>query len=327
MSETSNTPESLSFSYSLVTQGKYTFYTLTMRSDVLARTCFVSTRDEDPKTGFQRVLDAKRAEEIAAYIDSGLGTIPSAIVLSAQPEAEMTIDRKKKTLGFKGHPRAFLVLDGQHRVYGFSKAKTALRVPVVVYNGLSRRDETRLFIDINTKQRPVSNELLLDIKNLAEYESDVEAILRELFDRFMEDPGSPLVGSLSPANKATGKLTRVTFNAALRPLMGNFGDAGNDEIYSATAAYVTAFIAGLNALKVAETITSPVVFRAVMQLFPEVAQKVKDRKGPLYTFDYFAEVMDPLFGRLKKSSFSKPGLSYRALYETMSETLRKKFSL
>lgn len=327
MSETSATPESLSFSYSLVTQGKYTFYTLTVRSDVLARTCFVSTRDEDPKKGFQRVLDIKRAEEIAAYIDSGLGTIPSAIVLSAQPEAEMTIDRKKKTLGFRSHPRAFLVLDGQHRVYGFSKAKTALRVPVVVYNGLSRRDETRLFIDINTKQRPVSNELLLDIKNLAEYESDVEAVLRELFDQFMEDPASPLVGCLSPANKATGRLTRVTFNAALRPLMGNFGDAGNDEIYSATAAYLTAFIAGLTALKVSEAITSPVVFRAVMQLFPEVAQKVKDRKGPLYTPDNFAEVLGSLFDRFKKSNFSKPGLSYRALYETMSETLRKKFSL
>ncbi|QOY88536.1 DGQHR domain-containing protein [Paludibaculum fermentans] len=327
MTESSKVSESLSFSYSLVTQGKYNFYTLTVPSDVLARTCFVSTRDEDPKKGFQRVLDAKRAEEIAAYIDSGLGTIPSAIVLSAQPEAEMTIDRKKKTLGFKSHPRAFLVLDGQHRVYGFSKAKTALRVPVVVYNGLSRRDETRLFIDINTKQRPVSNELLLDIKNLAEYESDVEAVLRELFDQFMDDPGSPLLGLMSPANKAAGKLTRVTFNAALRPLMGNFGNANNAEIYSATAAYLTAFIDGLAALKAPESITSPVVFRAVLQLFPEVAQKVKDRKGAVYTPDNFAEVMGALFDRLKKASFSKPGLSYRALYETMSETLRKKFSL
>ncbi len=42
----------------------------------------------------------------------------------------------------------------------FSKARTKLRVPVVVYNGLTKQQESKLFIDINTKQRPVPNELL-----------------------------------------------------------------------------------------------------------------------------------------------------------------------
>ncbi len=207
---------------SWVTQGKHTFYTLSVPSDVLARTCFVSTRDTDPKEGFQRVLDTRRAEDIAAYIDSGLGTIPTAIVLSAQPEAELKIDRRRKTIEFKNHPKAFLILDGQHRVYGFSMAHTPLRVPVVIYNGLSRRDETRLFIDINTKQRPVPNELLLDIKNLAEYETDTDALLREVFDQFMTDPASPLVGKMSPSDRIRGKLSRVTFRSAFRPLMGTF---------------------------------------------------------------------------------------------------------
>jgi hypothetical protein len=59
------------YSVSLVTQGNHRFYTLTMPSDVLANTCFVTTRDEDPQKGFQRVLDAKRAQEIANYIDFG----------------------------------------------------------------------------------------------------------------------------------------------------------------------------------------------------------------------------------------------------------------
>ena len=62
-----------------------------------------------------------------------------------------------------------------------------MRVPVVVYNGLSRTDETRLFIDINTKQRPVPPQLLLDIKRLAEIEDSSEITLREIFDRFHED--------------------------------------------------------------------------------------------------------------------------------------------
>src|SRR5579863_5983504 len=182
--------DSLRYSVSLVTQGRHRFYTLTMPSDVLAKTCFVSNRYDDPDQGFQRLLDKKRAEEIAAYIDTGFGTIPSSIVLSAQPDAELRVIGKGKTIEFRDTRKAFLVLDGQHRVYGFSLAKTALRVPVVIYNGLSRKDESRLFIDINTKQRPVPNELLLDIKKLAEYESDVEKRLGEVFDLFKDRPDS-----------------------------------------------------------------------------------------------------------------------------------------
>lgn len=179
--------ERLRYSVSLVRQGKHSFYTLTMPSDVLARTCVVSTRKEDPKQGFQRTLDEKRAAEIAQYIDKGLGTIPNSIVLSAQPAAELKIIGRGKTLEFSDAPGAFLILDGQHRVFGFSKAKTPLRVPVVIYNGLSRTEESRLFIDINTKQRPVPAQLLLDIKQLADIEDTAEATLREIFDEFNEN--------------------------------------------------------------------------------------------------------------------------------------------
>lgn len=63
------------YSVSLVTQGKHRFYRLTMPSDVLANTCFVTTRDEDPRKGFQRLLDHNRAQQIADYIDMDFGTI------------------------------------------------------------------------------------------------------------------------------------------------------------------------------------------------------------------------------------------------------------
>ena len=218
--------EFLRYSVSLVTQGRHRFYTLTMPSDVLAKTCFVTTRYEDPDQGFQRLLDKRRAQEIAAYIDTGLGTIPSSIMLSAQSDAELRVIGKGKTIEFRDTRKAFLILDGQHRVYGFSLAQTSLRVPVVVYNGLSKKDESRLFIDINTKQRPVPNELLLDIKKLAEYESDVERSLGEVFDLFKARSDSPLLGLVSPAERKKGLISRVTFNAALKPLIPSFG--GND---------------------------------------------------------------------------------------------------
>jgi DGQHR domain-containing protein len=97
----------LRYSVSLVRQGKYQFYTLTMPSDVLARTCIVRTRKEHPVEGFQRTLDQKRAIEIARYVDEGLGTIPNSIVLSAQPDAELRVVGGGKTLEFNNRPVPF----------------------------------------------------------------------------------------------------------------------------------------------------------------------------------------------------------------------------
>ena len=198
--------ETISYTASLVTQGKYRFYTLTMPSDVLAENCTVDMRVENPIDGFQRRLDERRAQEIADYIDTGFGTIPGSIVLSAQPDANLQYTRRKRTLSFQKHPRAFLILDGQHRVYGFHKSKARLRVPVVIYNGLNKAEEVRLFMDINTKQRPVPNELLLDIKRLAETETNEESLLRAVFDRFHQEPTSPLFGLMTPSERRKGKI-------------------------------------------------------------------------------------------------------------------------
>jgi len=298
-----------------------------MPSDVLANTCFVTSRDEDPKKGFQRVLDQKRAQEIANYIDLGFGTIPTSIVLSAQSSAELKVVGRGKTLEFKDDPKAFLILDGQHRVYGFSLAKTSLRVPVVIYNNLTPRDESRLFIDINTKQRPVPNELLLDIKKLAEYENQTENLLGEVFDLFNTDPSSPLLGLLSPHERVTNKISRVTFNAGLKQLLGVFADADSDTIYSALKSFLSAFITGAKNIKAPDIITKPTMFRAVMMLFPEVAQRVKDKYGKAYTRENFDEVLTPLFAQVKPSILKQPSTSQRDLYKSLSEGLRTSFVL
>lgn len=317
----------LRFTASLVSQGRHRLYTLTVPSEVLARTCFVIRRDEDPKEGFQRLLDAKRAQQIADYIDNGLGTIPNSIVLSAQKEADFKYVRRTKTVEFLDTSRAFLILDGHHRVFWFMKAKSDLRVPVVVYNDLSRADETKLFIDINTKQRPVPNQLLLDIRKLAEYQDDVETRLGEVFDLFNELPTSPLSGLLSPSKKISGLLSRVTFNAALKPLLDLFQSAETEEIYKITGAYFAAVKSGANQRKLPLEITNPVVFRGVAALFPDVARIVKDRHGPKYNFENFDEALRPLFKNVKPTAVKSPGNSVSAFHEVLAAALKAKFSL
>lgn len=333
-----NTPQSLfelapgyseaaSYTAVLLTQGKHRFYTLAMPSEVLANSCLVDLRSKNPREGFQRVLDVHRAEDIAAYIDSGFGTIPSSIILSAQAEAELQYVRKTRTLKFKITPRSFLIIDGQHRVYGFSIAKSTLRVPVVIYSGLTRAEECRLFMDVNTKQRPVPNELLLDIKRLAETETDVEALLREVFDALNQEGDSPLFGLMSPFERKRGRISRVTFNAAAKKILPVFAGSEGSEIYRVLAAYLHACLSGLRTHEAEDKITNPTLFSAFMMLFPNIAERVSDKTGGHFTAENFSTILDPMFNRIKSADLRKPGPSPRQLFESMRRASTSTFTI
>jgi len=317
----------LRFSVSLVRQGKHQFYTLTMPSEVLASTCVVTTRKEDPSLGFQRELEEKRALEIAKYIDEEQGTIPNSIVLSAQSVADLKIVGKGKTLEFTKAPGAFLILDGQHRVYGFSKAQTSLRVPVVVYNGLSRKEETRLFIDINTKQKPVPSQLLLDIKQLADVETEAEEVLRDVFDLFNSEANSAMSGMLSPSEASRTKITRVTFNNATKSLLPLFASRTTEEIFTILNAYLSAIKAETTKKSSVSLLAKPVVFRSFLSLFRDVAQRHVDKFGTEYSAENFQEIVLPVFSNMPASKLEKPGTSSANLTTYLEKRLTSKLSL
>ncbi len=319
--------ESISFTAVLLSQGKHRFYTLAMQSELLAETCVVDPRYNNPLEGFQRRLDEKRALEIADYIDKGFGTIPGSIVLSAQKEAQLQYTRKARTLSFRKTDRSFLILDGQHRVYGFHLAKAHLRVPVVIYNDLTRAEEARLFMDINTKQRPVPPELILDIKRMAETESDVESVMRDVFDTLNSDGKSSPFGLLSPSEKAVGKISRATFNQSLKSIWPTLGQTDAQGITPVLDDYLHACLSGLRESSASDKITNPTLFRALIVTFPNVAQRVSDRFDGDYSRDNFRKVMTPLFANVKKTEFQKPGASHKALSDTFQKGLSAGFRL
>lgn len=200
-------------------QNGHTFYVTTIPVADLFPWTFVISRADDPSQGFQRVCDEKRATEISEYLTAADKSIAQTITLSAQARAKLTYNRSSKTISFDRVKKAFTILDGQHRLLGFAKCPKPLRVPVAIYEELPRSTEAALFIDVNTKSRPVPATLLADIKLLANIESAREAILRDLYDRLSSDEKSPLHGRTSAAVSAPGKLTRVAFNRALGPAL------------------------------------------------------------------------------------------------------------
>lgn len=312
------------YAISLVRQGDHRFYTLSIPSNVLAACSFATTKDEDPAAGFQRVLDVKRAQEIADYIDGG-GSIPSSVVLSAQPDSNFRSVDRAKTAAFKFGPYSFLIIDGQHRVFGFSRARTAIRVPVVIYDSLTKEQEARLFIDINTKQKPVPKELLLAIKSLARNETDLEALLGQVFDLFHLESKSALFGWTSSTKKAASKIDRVTFNAGLRPHLGLFEGKAATYIFEIWNAYFQAVMSGLTGKQVSGAIAKKTTFRAFCDIFPEVVQRVQDRYRSRYNSDNFYQVIGPVF-TLASTNFSSPR-TITDLSGDMKKKLRSGLSL
>lgn len=207
----------------------------------------MARRDEEPTKGFQRALNESRADDIARYLSEGTGSIPSNIILSAQPSANLKYYARAGSISFTPAPAAFLVLDGQHRLWGYQKCSVKHRVPVAIYSGLTRAEEAKLFIDINTTQRGVPAALLLDIKQVAEIESHKEHLLRELFDKLQTDSKSPLAGKLSAARSVAGRISRVTFNRAVASALssGVLLDAEADFRYRLIVNYLNAFDAEL----------------------------------------------------------------------------------
>lgn len=261
----------------LMTQNKHRFYFTTIPVDDLFRHCFVARRDEDPAMGFQRSLNESRADDIAAYLAAGTGSIPSNIVLSAQPNADFSYNRKTKSISFSREAAAFLVLDGQHRLWGYQKCTVRHRVPVAIYEGLTRAEETKLFIDINTTQRGVPAALLLDIKELADVEDAKEHTLRQIFDRLNGDSKSPLAGKLSAAKSLSNRISRVTFNRAVGPILttGVALDAGAENRYKLILNFLNAWDAELTDKSL---LLRSAFFESIFDLFGEIIQNTLSAK-------------------------------------------------
>lgn len=313
-----------SYTASLITQGEHKFYSLTIPISILANTCFVIEREKDPNEGFQRLLDEKRAIEIANYIDNQNGVIPTSIILSAQPDSDFKYESSKRTVSFLPIKSAFLIIDGQHRVFGFKKAKTTLRVPVVIFAGLNKTAEARLFIDINTKQKPVPNELLLDIKNLARYESEKEEYMRILYDNFSTNNDSFFKGLLSPTKKDKNKITRVTFNNAVKLTLPQIINNQPETVYEILNSFYFSFAKVIPPnIDAKVALTNPTLFTAVTLLFPKTSLRVKDKFNGKYSIDNFFEVLKPLLGTIKHTTYLNPGSSYKRLTELFASTLEK----
>jgi DNA sulfur modification protein DndB len=275
-----------------INQNKHRFYIVTIPREDIFPFCFVARRDEDAILGFQRNLNSDRARDIANYLDDSKGSIPTNIVLSAQESAELEYNTRNKTLRYRCTAKAFLVLDGQHRLFGYGQTKRHHRVPVAIYEGLTRKDEASLFIDINTNQRGVPASLLLDIKEVAQRENQREQYLRQLFTVLNTSPDSPLNGFLATSEGAKNKITRRTFYRAMEPIVE---DVVLQKLTVPTQhKLIQNYFRALDStLKRSAIIRKSAYFEAFCALFPDVV-KIAAASQRNYKYETLLETLAPL---------------------------------
>jgi DGQHR domain-containing protein len=303
-----------------IVQNEQRFYFTTIPVSSLFPYCFVARRNEDPKTGFQRRLSETRAEDIAKYLHDGRGSIPTNIVLSAQEGAGLAYNSRSKLLSYDKLPGSFLVLDGQHRLWGYEICRERygyeLRVPVSIYTGLTRADEARLFIDINTTQVGVPSALLLDIKQVAEIESSSEQVLRGLFDDLNSDVKSPLRKLLSPSKSVVGKISRVTFNKALMPVIraNVWMNTSKKSQYQLLLNYICAVVDIIDGTSL---LTRAAFFESVFEVFDDVIQTTLAKRNNAKQAS-IKEVLAPL----KDVDFAEASAKTRATKSTYLELIK-----
>lgn len=299
-------------------QNEKDFYLAFLPSDILAKTCFISRREDDPAKGFQRSLNESRSRDIAKYLDDTKGVIPSALILSAQKAARFSFEEKSSDITFIDNEKSFMVLDGQHRLYGLTLAKSLYSIPVVIFKELTSNQEVNLFIDINTNQKGVPATLLIDIKNLAGTETKKEEKQRDVFDRLNQD--SVMAGLMSTSKGKVGKITRVSFNNATNYLFesGFLENKDSDTIYKSLKNYLEAVEkVFLESKSDRAKLNNTTLFRAVLAVFNEVIDKCLKKFGDLKVSS-LVECLSPI----SKISFDAYSGSNNATYNRIISDMR-----
>jgi DGQHR domain-containing protein len=176
--------------------GNTTIFCLVMRVDRLLEVCTVSRKRTEDE-GYQRALNGQRISEISKNIQKGDGLIfPNSILINAQEirskEVQIEDCPKAVKIDFPLGYATCRIIDGQHRLLGFTKLSQEEQkkffLPVIALKAYDPIKEMRTFIEINSKQQKINNNLILYLKsrflwvkdtNLKEYKEKIAVKVAE----------------------------------------------------------------------------------------------------------------------------------------------------
>jgi len=128
----------------------------------------------DGRPAYQRMISSSRIKSIGEFIEKG-GFFPTNVLInfSDSPKFDLISNSENTDKSIKfgwltlpGKYRSAWIIDGQHRLYGFSKLEDKFldqSLFVLAFERMAVQKEADLFITINHKQKSVPKSLLLSL--------------------------------------------------------------------------------------------------------------------------------------------------------------------
>lgn len=193
------------------TLGKHSFYSFVTTPRHLLKIGYVNhlaLNHPDGRPAYQRMITPSRLKEIGGFIRQG-GFFPTNILVNFTEECRFDFLPNKENsdpnikFGWLYLPNKYKsawIIDGQHRLYGYSFVDEKYwdqNITVIAFEKMDTRDEADLFVTINHKQKSVPKSVIVSLQADLKWGSDdpkerLSALCSRLVKSFNSDPTSPL---------------------------------------------------------------------------------------------------------------------------------------
>lgn len=218
--------------------GGHTYYSFSIEPERLLKIGYILHRNEankDMMPTYQRLIKKKRLSEVQNFINSG-GYFPNSLIISIDSNGKglqfdpsnTKVDNAISRLGVLHLPKMYrsaYIIDGQHRLYGYSNSKYASTncIPVVAFVDLDRQEQIKLFMDINENQKAVPKSLRVTLSadmlwDSPDYNDRRKALCSKIAQMFGEESSSPLMGRVLIGEDEKTSIKCITISAIEKAL-------------------------------------------------------------------------------------------------------------
>jgi DNA sulfur modification protein DndB len=217
------------FPFITVKQKEHSFKLTSLPAGLLTRISYAAVRRKDDEAGaVQRVLNGARISGIKDFAIR-LGDFPASIVLNWNSGV---LAEANGTILIPDEQKLAQIIDGQHRVAGLKSAIednhdiANYEIPVAIYEGLDTANSARIFISINTEQRPAPKSLVFDLYGVTSSDlMDPAALRASDIVSFLGSEGQAYFGWIKLPNqdRQRGGVALSTAVTAIKPLVASKG--------------------------------------------------------------------------------------------------------
>ncbi|HOS46436.1 MAG TPA: DGQHR domain-containing protein [Paludibacter sp.] len=193
------------------TLGKHKFYSFVTTPRHLLKIAFVNhlaLNHPDGRPAYQRMIAPSRIKDIGLFIRKG-GFFPTNLLVNFTEKVRFDLISNKENadpnikFGWLYLPckyKSAWIIDGQHRLYGYSNLDEEYwnqNIAVIAFEEMDTKDEADLFVTINHKQKSVPRSVIVSLQADLKWGSEdpkerISALCSRLVKTLNSDPTSPL---------------------------------------------------------------------------------------------------------------------------------------